>query len=118
MHEATIAQSILKIAATKLEETGPAASALKICIKVGQFRNVDEDSLNFAFDNLKGLYRGFGACQLESQCIKTQAWCRRSHHRYNPCFENAFCCEQCGSGIGEIICGEELDFVELITEAT
>lgn len=116
MHEATIAQSILKIAAMRLVEAGRGNTALKIRVKIGQFRNVDGDSLGFAFDSLKGTYPGLKTCQLETEAIKAEAWCRNDKHRYSPCFENAFCCEQCGSGIGKIICGEELDFVELITE--
>ena len=117
MHEATIAQSILQIAALKLLETGSSDIALKVRVKIGQFRNVDGDSLSFAFDSLKGAYPGLKTCQLETQAVAAEAWCRTDRHRYNPCIENAFCCEQCGSGIGKIIYGEELDFVELITES-
>ncbi|PWT98645.1 MAG: hypothetical protein C5B53_06465 [Candidatus Melainabacteria bacterium] len=117
MHEATIAQSILDLAASKLEQIGGYNIALKICVKIGQFRNVDNHSLDFAFESLKSMYAGFESCRLEAQSVKAEAWCREGNHRYNPCFENAFCCERCGSGIGKIICGEELEFVDLITEA-
>ena len=117
MHEASIAEDILNIAAKRLGEPASLTCALKICIKVGELRNVDGDSLTFAFDNLKGRYPGFSSCKLETLSIKAEALCHQGKHKYNPRLENAFCCEHCGSGIGEIISGEELDLVKITVGA-
>lgn len=118
MHEAGIAQSILDIAFKRLRERASTSAVSKISLEVGELRNVDGDSLEFAFDNLKGLYNGFACCQLEMKSIKALAWCHQANHQYNPCFENAFCCEQCGSGIGQLICGEELDLRSITFETS
>jgi len=117
MHEATIAQSILDIAATKLEQTPEARCILAVRIKVGEFRNVDGDSLAFAFDGLKHLYRGLATCKLELEPIKALAWCNKGKHQYNPSFDLGFCCDRCGSGIGQLICGEELEVVKITMKA-
>ena len=114
MHEATIAQSILEIAASKREKLPSGACAIKISVRIGEMRNVENDSLDFAFENLKSLYKGFEDCHLEMNLIKARACCRQANHQYNPRFENAFCCEQCGSGIGKLVAGEELDLVDVV----
>lgn len=114
MHEATIAQSILEIATSKRADAGNAPPAIRICVQIGQMRNVECESLDFAFDNLKFLYKGFENCRLEMKSIKAQAWCRQANHQYNPRFENAYCCEQCGSGIGQLVAGNELDLIEIL----
>lgn len=118
MHEVTIAQSILQIAASKRENLPANAFATKISVRIGEMRNVENDSLDFAFENLKTLYEGFENCHLEMNLIKARAWCRQANHQYNPRFENAFCCEQCGSGIGQLIAGEELDLVDVVFDTS
>lgn len=114
MHEATIAQSILNMAAIKRDSLPASACAIRISVQIGEMRNVEKDSLDFAFENLKSLYKGFENCHLEMNLIKARACCRQADHQYNPRFENAFCCEQCGSGIGKLVAGEELDLVNVV----
>lgn len=117
MHEATIAQSILSIACEKLEQTPKADAVLNIHVIIGEFRNVDIDSLQFVFDNLKDLYKGCGACKLEAELISAKALCQVNSHRYKPDFKNQFCCTECGAGIGNLTCGEELDVVNITLQA-
>jgi Zn finger protein HypA/HybF involved in hydrogenase expression len=118
MHEATIAQSILKIASTKLKQTPNAERVLDIRIIVGEFRNVDIESLHFAFDNLKDMYEGLDRCVLQTDKISAQAICRTSKHIYHPNQENHFCCTICGDGIGNLVSGEELDVIGVKLQAT
>ena len=77
MHEATIAQSILDIVAAKLQKNCDANCVKTVAVRIGEFRNVDCDSLSFAFDSLKGLYCGLSDCELSLESIKTLAWCRK-----------------------------------------
>ncbi len=113
MHEATIAESILKIAARKLSENPEADAVGSIELRIGEFRNVEMESLAFAFDSLKGLYKGFGGCMLYCNTVKAAAVCRRFGHKYHPDFSLSYCCPDCGSGIGKLIKGEELEIVKL-----
>lgn len=111
MHEATIAQSILNIASSKLKGTPNAESVVEIHIIVGEFRNVDIESLEFAFDQLKSLNPGCGACRLKADVVSSRAVCLKGDHVYHPEFERVFRCEICGDGIGKLLSGEELDVV-------
>ncbi len=111
MHEATIAQSILQILSEKLLQICPSGQIVKARLLIGEFRNIDVDSLSFSFDTLKKFHLGISSCNLEFETIPTEAVCQKENHIYHPTFENTFLCEQCQSGIGKIIRGEELDLV-------
>lgn len=117
MHEATIAESILKIASKKFKDTPYALRVLKIHVIAGEFRNVDRDSLEFAFDSLKSCFDGTDTCTLELEIIQARALCRAEQHPYHPEYERAYRCHLCGSGIGKLLCGEELDVVNMNLEA-
>ncbi len=118
MHEVSIAESILQKIAAKLERTSNTCSVTNVHIIVGEFRNVDIDALTFAFDNLKSLYAGCTNCKLEASLTRTRAYCRGGNHLYNPEFNNAFCCTECGAGIGKLMAGEELDIVDIALAAS
>ncbi len=111
MHEATIAQSILSIASSKLKKTPNADTVMKIQIIVGEFRNVDIESLEFAFDHLKDFHDGCSGCKLEAETIQAKAVCRSGTHTYRPSADNTFKCEICDAGIGKLLSGEELDVI-------
>ena len=117
MHEASIAESILKIARKRLTETRNAESVVSVRVLVGEFRNVEADSLSFAFDNLKGLYTGCSNCKLEMELVPLLAYCQSENHKYSPRFEDAYRCKICGSGIGKLIAGDELDIVGVTLQA-
>lgn len=117
MHEAAVAQSILNIVCTKLRQTPNAEEVLTVHIIVGEFRNVEIASLQFAFDNLKALFNGCHNCELEAKVVQSKAVCRTGGHTYHPDFEHSFQCITCGDGIGKLICGEELDIIGITLQS-
>jgi len=116
MHEATIAKSILEIVSKQIAKTPGALRALQVHVVAGQFRNVDRESLEFAFDSLKMLYQRTSGCELHLEMPSAIALCRDSQHAYHPCYQQAYCCPLCGSGIGKLVSGEELDVVNVSLE--
>ena len=116
MHEASIADSVLQIALSRLEENGGFATVSTIDVAIGELRNVDPSSLQFAFDAIKPLYPGCSHCQLRINNINSLAYCRKHGHEYHPTFADAFRCPACGAGIGRIVCGEELNVVNITFE--
>lgn len=114
MHEATIAEAILKIACRRLKETQNAESVSSIDVLIGEFRNVETQSLQFAFDSIKGLFDGLAQCKLNLESIGARAYCQgQEAHQYAPVFEKRYCCDKCGSGMGKLICGEELQITKV-----
>src|SRR5690349_13838482 len=111
MHEAAIANSILEIVKQRLQSVGAAAQAQSVEVLFGEFRNVDPESVSFAFDNMKSLFPGCSNCQLSINTIAAAAHCKDNNHQYRPLAENAYRCPSCGSGIGKLLQGEELDVV-------
>jgi len=113
MHEAAIAQSILQIASERLKLAQGATGIAAIKVAIGGFRNVEVESLQFAFDNLKDLYEGCCDCRLDAETVPARAICQEEGHCYLPTFENNFRCPECGAGIGNLISGEELNVTKL-----
>jgi len=111
MHEASVAQSILRIACNKLASTAHTDTVTAIHVIIGQFRNIDIDSLKFAFDNIRSMYDGCSNCRLEAEVIAARATCRGCSRTYNPDMATSFRCPQCGNGVGQLITGEELDVI-------
>lgn len=116
MHEAAIAKSILEIVGQRLQSVGAAANAQSVTVLFGEFRNVDPESVSFAFDNMKSLFAGCSNCQLSISTIEAAAHCKDNEHQYRPVAINAYRCPKCGSGIGKLFQGEELDVVNVIVE--
>ena len=116
MHEAAIAKSILEIVGQRLRSIGAAATAQSVEVLFGEFRNVDPESVSFAFDNMKALFPGCLNCQLSIKTITAAAHCKDNDHQYRPLAKNAYRCPTCGSGIGKLLQGEELDVVNVIVE--
>lgn len=106
-----MAQSILRIASKKLASTAHTDTVTAIHVIIGQFRNIDIDSLKFAFDNIRALYAGCSNCHLEAEVIAARATCRGCFQAYNPDMATSFRCPQCGNGVGQLITGEELDVI-------
>ena len=59
-----------------------------IKIQIGEFRNVELDCLQFAFDNLKTKIEGCQNCQLKAEIILASANCRDCTGVYHPDFEH------------------------------
>lgn len=108
MHEATIANSILDIVSRRCNELG-GREVISLNVRIGAFRNVDLESLEFAFDAMKLHYPGFESCALLVEQIEVQALCSLNGHRYSPTFAQSFRCSLCEAGIGVLVAGEELD---------
>jgi hydrogenase nickel insertion protein HypA len=115
MHEATIASNILDVIATRVAQH-PHTRARSITVLIGAFRNVDEESLCFAFDALKEDYPGCARCQLIVESTSLLAHCVEHHHLYQPHPEQLYRCE-CGSGMGDIVRGQELDVLQCTLQA-
>jgi len=109
MHEATIASNILDILLQRLANC-PNTAAVSITVLVGEFRNVDDESLCFAFDAIKDSIAGCCQCQLNIEKSQLLAKCSKNGHIYEPNPNGLYRCE-CGSPMGEIIKGQELDVV-------
>ena len=113
MHEASLAELILQEIDRKFRRTPNAAAATSVHVIVGECRDVGIVSLAAAFDNLKSLYQSCRQCHLQAEMVGALARCRGNEHIYHPCRANAFCCTECGAGVGDMLAGEELDIVAI-----
>ncbi|MCC7530220.1 MAG: hydrogenase maturation nickel metallochaperone HypA [Candidatus Melainabacteria bacterium] len=116
MHEAAIAKSILEIVGERLQSLGAHTNAQSVEVLFGEFRNVDPESVSFAFDSMRALFSGCSDCRLSINTVTAAAHCKDNHHQYRPQAENAYRCPTCGSGIGKLLQGEELDVVNVVIE--
>ncbi|HEY9715693.1 MAG TPA: hydrogenase maturation nickel metallochaperone HypA [Chroococcales cyanobacterium] len=119
MHEAVIASSILNIAVANLKQIAPENGRVTaIDLSVGEFRNVEIESLRFAFDNLKLDHPGCESAVLVVNPVTAIGKCSGAGHVYVPRFDSAFRCPECGSGVGTLLAGEELDITNMELQAT
>jgi Zn finger protein HypA/HybF involved in hydrogenase expression len=119
MHEGTIAQHILEFAEQRLDKIGaqagrPTSDGVNglnptVCIAVGEFRNVDPESLTLAFDAMKSDYLGLRQAVLQIELVEAKARCLAGKHEYRPRPSDLFQCPVCSSGIGTMLTGEELE---------
>jgi hydrogenase nickel incorporation protein HypA/HybF len=116
MHEATIATNILERIMRRIAAYDPPACARSVRVRIGEFRNVDLESLSFAFDSLKGLYPACAGCVFVPELIAATALCRKQQHKYHPDSAHAYRCSECGGGIGTLLAGEELDITDMELE--
>lgn len=116
MHEATIAANILEVVSGRIQRLDPAAQAKSVRVRIGQFRNVDSQSLTFAFDSMKDSYPFCAACTLVLEAVAAVALCHHEKHRYEPDPDMAYRCPRCGSSIGMLLLGEELDITDIEVE--
>lgn len=114
MHETAIAKAILDRIDDRLSSLQFTSNAASVDVRVGEFRNVDPDSLSFAFDSLKKEYPKCTACALNLELIETRALCKEGRHEYKATAESAFSCPECGSAIGALVSGEELDITKIV----
>jgi len=91
-----------------------AESAISVVVRIGEFRNVDPGSLSFAFDSLKQSYAGLEQCQLKLELVEAMAICQLASHRYHASPNTSYRCTKCGSGIGKLLTGDELDITNIV----
>lgn len=118
MHEAKIASLILEKASNKLSEFAYVNEVKSIELVVGKFRNIDIESLNFAFDALKSEKKFFEKTILQIEEIDAIAICEKNGHSYAIDFESGFACPLCGAGIDKLRSGQELEIrkIQLLSE--
>ncbi|MDZ4836945.1 MAG: hydrogenase maturation nickel metallochaperone HypA [Candidatus Melainabacteria bacterium] len=131
MHEAAVALAILKRAvaaaeasaqkeekayAETAENTAPIFDVVKIVVQVGEFRNIDAESLEFTFSALRKEFPRTQNTELELINIKAIALCSLQNHQFHPEPANYFSCTICGGGIQNLISGKELDIVNIEIE--
>lgn len=118
MHEATIALAILKrtVAAVERAENVLDMRVTRVVVNVGEFRNVDPESLEFAFTALRNDFEVAKNAELELRRINALASCSTAEHEFHPHPDNYFACTICGGGIMKMIHGEELDIVSIQME--
>lgn len=109
MHETAIAGAILEKVTERLSNFSRQAEAGSVKVQVGTFRNVDPESLSFAFDSLKMLNPALTGCILNLEVIQAVALCADNEHEYAALPDNLYRCNICDSGMGRLIKGEELD---------
>lgn len=139
MHEATVALAILKRVlvasesrtqeeANKLspstaqdmimqsDKTEPIYEVTKIVVNVGEFRNIDSESLQFSFSALRKNFPLTINAELEVRTINAIAICSESNHEFHPDPDMYFCCTTCGGGIERFLSGKELDIINIEME--
>jgi hydrogenase nickel incorporation protein HypA/HybF len=128
VHEASIASAILQKACTMMRsqhggvhsksidtEFDITCHITKIVIRIGEFRNVDPESLEFAFDALKKDSEEVKDAKLEMQSVSARAVCT-NQHEFHPSAANYFACNNCGEKIESFLAGEELDIISIESE--
>jgi hydrogenase nickel insertion protein HypA len=115
MHEATIASNILNVVQARLQRH-PSTRARSVTVLVGEFRNVDEEALRFAFDSLKHSIPDCSVCELIVLESRLVARCAQKNHLYEPSPDEYYRCH-CGSGMGTIQKGQELEVIGCTLEA-
>ncbi len=110
MHEAALAQIIAQKACHRATATQDAEAVAAIYLRVGEFRNVDPESLEFAFDNIKVLYEQCQNARLKMEIVKPLAICR-SGHVYSACPGLQYRCPYCSGAVKKFLHGEELEIV-------
>jgi len=113
MHETVIAWHILDKVRERVGLLDNAGPVQRVSVKVGEFTNVDPESLTFAFDSMKGSYPDCKDSALEIQVIQTVALCREEEHFFHAQPGNSFRCPECGAGIKKVVSGEELEIFDI-----
>ncbi len=117
MHEAKIASLILEKTAGKVSGYGDGSRVKVIHLAVGKFRNVDIESLQFAFDALKKEIDCLYDALLEIEEIEAVALCDKSKHSYVIELNKGAACPLCGSGVGRFESGQELEIRKIQMES-
>lgn len=112
MHEAAIAQSVIEIAEGVARQRG-AAKIRKIKLRIGEFRGVVGDALEFSFQALKKGTLAANA-ELEIETIRLRAECRNCARVEVAMDDFNLLCPGCGEMLN-ITAGREMqvEYVEI-----
>lgn len=114
MHEMSIATAILRKVRERLRQLDPSVEVSEVHITVGTFRNVDPESLQFAFDFLKSGYVDCAKSRLVLEVVDARAICREKGHEFRFGPQSSYRCPVCGSQAGELVAGEELEIRRIV----
>lgn len=114
MHELSLMQSIIQIVTGELKDQGFERVEV-IRLKVGELAQIEESSMQFAFDVLKEGTK-LEQAKLELLYIPGEAYCSQCNFRYQMQGYRVTCPE-CGGG-GQIVAGKELfvDSMEVVDD--
>ena len=112
MHEATIAQNVIEIAEGVARQRG-SANVRKIKLRIGEFRGVVGEALEFAFQALKKGTLAANA-KLEVETIRLRVECRNCAGVEVAMNDFNLLCPECGELLN-ITAGREMqvEYVEL-----
>lgn len=116
MHEATIAKYVIDILSSRARSHSDTAKVIEAELRIGSFRNVDGESLQFAFDALKQSCVRCKNCSLRYYYVPVKATCASNQHEYCPSADHHYRCHSCDAGIGSILSGNELEIVSVKLE--
>ncbi len=131
MHEATVAIAILTKASEALSNRFAAELAsmgnsnlkaeglghphtsgkprvVSIKVEIGEFRNIDPESLTFAFESLRKDSQELKDASLKINLVEARAVCAQKHE-YHPLPDSYFACTICGGSLETMLRGEELN---------
>jgi hydrogenase nickel incorporation protein HypA/HybF len=111
MHEASIAQGLLEIAARNCKEAGY-GKIESIKVRIGNASGVEPDALRFAFECMRA---GTPAAQafLEIEMKRLAGSCDNCFAEFEAEGAYVLSCPQCGSGAFHITSGHEMDIIEI-----
>ncbi len=113
MHEVSIAQGLMKILLDESEKHG-VSRVTHVKLRIGTLSAIVPDSLTFAFEAISQGTVAEGA-ELNIEVVQAKGRCDKCNIDFDV--DGAiFLCPQCDGVAAEIICGKELDMVEMEAE--
>jgi hydrogenase nickel incorporation protein HypA/HybF len=115
MHEISIAQSILDVAAASLKDNA-VRSVVAVSLRIGPISGVDPDALRFAMEVVaQGTPLEGADLRIETPPVRFR--CTDCNHEFEA-GEVQFSCPSCGGTRIKLISGDELEIVNLEVETT
>jgi hydrogenase nickel incorporation protein HypA/HybF len=113
MHELSIAQSIISIAANAVPENSLAV-VTSVGLQIGELSGIEIESLEFAFSVIKADTLLQNA-ELNIQIIKGEALCAECKTIF-PVSSYGICCPQCKSYSMKILKGREMQVLNILVD--
>ena len=112
MHEAAIVRSILDVAEAQARQHG-AVRVSKIKLRVGEFRGVVKEALDFAFQALRPNTLA-SAAELEVETVRLRVECPACLEVACSIHDFSLSCPRCG-GLATIVAGREMqiEYIDL-----
>jgi len=111
MHETSIAMGFLE-SLSQLLEREKAKRIVKVRVRIGKLSGIVVDSFVFAFDALKGQFKGLEKTELIVEEVPIKYRCKECGREFSvetPFFPE---CPRCSSVNLELLSGEELEVID------